>query len=154
MRQAEMYRGCRKTIQLLSDVARIELLNEFGGIYLDCDTFPIQPFDAELLSKGFFRVEKRTCGGTAPDNFFMGKSVWHPPVTDPYDVPDAFKVVHDQPTFRAEYLVNRKRFFDLELRYPEHTLGPGCYVDHYQDGKWRNYGAGIQSMETDAAIWR
>lgn len=36
-------------IQILSDVIRFELLYYYGGIYLDCDTFPVKPFDDNLL---------------------------------------------------------------------------------------------------------
>ena len=37
-------------IQILSDVIRFEYLYYYGGIYLDCDTFPVRPFDDKLLS--------------------------------------------------------------------------------------------------------
>jgi len=32
-------------IQLLSDIYRLRIIQEFGGIYVDCDTFPLKPFD-------------------------------------------------------------------------------------------------------------
>ena len=41
-------------IQLLSDFIRFELLYYYGGIYLDCDTFPIKKFDDKLLNNGSF----------------------------------------------------------------------------------------------------
>lgn len=34
----------------LSDALRFYLLNKYGGIYLDLDTFPVNPFDSHLLS--------------------------------------------------------------------------------------------------------
>ena len=40
----------RKFISILCNILRIELLNKYGGIYLDCDTFPLRPFDDYLLS--------------------------------------------------------------------------------------------------------
>ena len=44
----------RKFCQILANVLRFELLYEYGGIYLDCDTFPIKPFDEKLLEAGSF----------------------------------------------------------------------------------------------------
>ena len=31
-------------IQVLADIFRLEVLNRYGGIYVDCDTYPLQPF--------------------------------------------------------------------------------------------------------------
>ena len=33
---------------------RFYLLDKYGGIYLDCDTFPVKPFDDLLLQNEFF----------------------------------------------------------------------------------------------------
>lgn len=41
-------------IQILSDVLRFEYIYYYGGIYLDCDTFPVKPFDDKLLSLNNF----------------------------------------------------------------------------------------------------
>jgi hypothetical protein len=41
-------------IQILSDVIRFEILYYYGGIYLDCDTFPVKSFDDNLLSMNSF----------------------------------------------------------------------------------------------------
>ena len=41
-------------IQILSDFLRFELLYYYGGIYLDCDTFPVKKFDEKLLSQNSF----------------------------------------------------------------------------------------------------
>lgn len=41
-------------IQILSDIIRFELLYYYGGIYLDCDTFPVKPFDNDLLKNTNF----------------------------------------------------------------------------------------------------
>jgi hypothetical protein len=34
------------------------LLDKYGGIYLDCDTFPVKPFDEKLLSYDAFRIAR------------------------------------------------------------------------------------------------
>ena len=54
----------------ISDALRFWLLNKYGGIYLDLDTFPVKPFDDTLLSheNGFavnFYLDHY-------DHFFMG----------------------------------------------------------------------------------
>lgn len=41
-------------IQILSDFLRFELLYYYGGIYLDCDTFPVKKFDDNLLNMNSF----------------------------------------------------------------------------------------------------
>lgn len=35
-------------IQIFCDLLRIELLNIYGGIYIDCDTYPLKPFDEQI----------------------------------------------------------------------------------------------------------
>jgi mannosyltransferase OCH1-like enzyme len=36
------------------DVLKFYLLDKYGGIFLDCDTFPVKPFDDILLQNEFF----------------------------------------------------------------------------------------------------
>lgn len=38
----------------MSDALRFYLLDTYGGIYLDCDTFPVKPFDDRLLNMDYF----------------------------------------------------------------------------------------------------
>ena len=44
-----LYKRNVRFIQLLSDVLRLVIINKYSGIYVDCDTFPIKPFDDKLL---------------------------------------------------------------------------------------------------------
>lgn len=64
-------------IQNLADVYRMSLLNEYGGIYLDADTFPIRPFDDALLAKPF-NVTRSYNNNWAifKEIFFVGKEKW------------------------------------------------------------------------------
>ena len=59
---------------ILADVFRLALLNKFGGIYVDCDTFPIKPFDDKLLNYGNFCImnTKRFPYAFLLDNYFIG----------------------------------------------------------------------------------
>lgn len=53
----------------ISDAFRLFLLDKYGGIYLDLDTFPVNHFDEPLLAKDGFAInhKKHHC-----DYFFMG----------------------------------------------------------------------------------
>ena len=83
--QRDFYGTHLSFLQLLSDVVRVEVLNHYGGIYLDLDTFPIAKFDDNLLSHEFI-VVKRKSSGMQPffDNFFLGKSKSDFQVQNPY----------------------------------------------------------------------
>ena len=40
-----------------SDALRHYIINKYGGIYLDCDTYPIKPFDDKLLNYKSFGIK-------------------------------------------------------------------------------------------------
>lgn len=61
----------------LSDALRYYLLNKYGGIYLDCDTFPVKRFDYNLLEIPFSvalirHIPQITKTIYFRDSFFMG----------------------------------------------------------------------------------
>jgi len=45
-----------------ADVARVEILYRFGGIYVDADSVAVRPIDDELLEAGFFAVREPESG--------------------------------------------------------------------------------------------
>ena len=52
-----LYENKLNFLQILSDIYRFELIRENGGIYVDCDTVPIAPFDDSYLEdNGFCNV--------------------------------------------------------------------------------------------------
>lgn len=59
--------------QILSDILRLVLLNISGGIYLDCDCFPLRPFDDDLLKEDFVVTRYYSRDFIGRDCFFMGK---------------------------------------------------------------------------------
>jgi mannosyltransferase OCH1-like enzyme len=67
-----LYKKDIRFIQILSDIVRVELINEYGGIYLDCDTYPLKPFDDKLLSYESFCVWRHYLEYVNSDNYFMG----------------------------------------------------------------------------------
>lgn len=57
-------------ITAISDAFRFYLLNKYGGIYLDMDTFPVKPFDDKLLSyENGFTINYKP---NISDIFFIG----------------------------------------------------------------------------------
>ena len=129
-------------IQHICDVYRFELLQYYGGIYLDCDTFPVKPFDEELLSKENFNVRRSLINKdgkkvTFFDSFFCGQS-------DPkyYLRLDRDKINHLEPEYNTldddkKYLELRDKFFNCVLQYGENFGGNDKYVDHYHDYRWK-----------------
>ena len=51
--QRRLYGNKLRNVILLSDVFRLMLLNEYGGVYVDADSLPGRPFDGGLLSGRF-----------------------------------------------------------------------------------------------------
>jgi hypothetical protein len=116
----------------------MELLNFYGGIYVDCDTFPIISFSNELLTNDFFIVKRKTYGGFFIDNFFMGKKNDGKIVYNPYDITKIKTIEHMPQSFiSTRYLINRKKFFNLKLKDGEFSFKPEYIIDHYLKNEWR-----------------
>lgn len=128
-----IYKHGVQFVQILSDVVRLELLNEFGGIYLDCDTFPRKPFDEGLLNCDFFIVKRSENGGKFRDNFFMGKSLGCESIINPYEV-DATEIPYEYGK-KTELLMKKQKFFDLNLKYEKQNDG---YIYHFENGAWKH----------------
>ena len=127
-----------KFIQRVVDVYKLELMNEFGGIYLDCDTFPNKPFDDDLINRESFIVnryykdynpDERTV-----DTYFMGASksriidsIWN---FKTY-VPVGNKNESEDPVF----IQKKKDFFDCKLKYNYDK--DNYYITHYNDFTWK-----------------
>jgi mannosyltransferase OCH1-like enzyme len=64
-----------------SDVLRLEVLLQFGGVYVDADTQPLRPLDALLPGVGCFAAwspNRRKDGGEVLTNATLGAVPWHP----------------------------------------------------------------------------
>jgi hypothetical protein len=128
-----------RATQILSDIVRAELLNEFGGIYLDCDTFPVAAFPDHLLRHRFFTTVHGAYGGSFVDNFFMGKAADGIDIPDPLNAKGGFLLRHAaRGKTTARYLLNRRRFFKDGLRDGEYSFTREYIVDHYQNGGWKS----------------
>ncbi len=64
-----------------ADVARVEILNRLGGMYVDADSVAVRPIDDALLEAGFFAVREPASGMGEPGlvgNACMGGVAGHP----------------------------------------------------------------------------
>lgn len=67
-----------------ADVARVEILHRFGGIYVDADSEAVRPLkDADWLDARFFAVAEPGDDEPIVSNAFMGSEPGHP-VLDAY----------------------------------------------------------------------
>lgn len=135
----------------LSDALRIYLLNKYGGIYLDLDTFPVKPFDEKLLSyeNGFVVNHKpKHC-----DYFFMGfqKNFINKNLITLY--PKTTVHLFDQRVHRVKYReifaiifkdklkIQADRFYKLEYKFGETVFNPNFiyeyYIDHFRKESWK-----------------
>lgn len=132
-------------IQLLSDIYRLRLVKEFGGIYVDCDTFPLKPFDSQLLQLSSFIVKRHynnnASDNTADDNYFLGSVLGA-------DMQNSTKLLQTDNRWwsSVQYLINKKKFYSLNLKYVE-RLGQPNYIQHYFDGNWKNKNGRIRTQK-------
>ena len=120
-----------KMVRKISNYFRYYLLNKYGGIYLDCDTFPIKPFDEELLNNKAF-----TCCNfpNRPDCFFMGSIREYKIFKCKEEKCKLLKYNNLKGILTSDL---RKKFFNCTLKYGEHYENPkDHYIDHYLDRRW------------------
>ena len=121
----------------LSDVLRLELLNKFGGIYVDCDVFQLKPFDSSLLQNKRFVVKvHHTSSFFSSDNFFIGSIPQNK--NDYLDMPflNPSRCKHIVQTIdgwrtNVQYIVNKKNFYNLEFDKIKPAFDSGFYIEHY-----------------------
>lgn len=130
-----------------SDSFRFFLLNKYGGIYLDCDTFPIKSFDDELMNNKFF-MTKRLGGQT--DIYFIGSIPGQAynmfALDEEGNEHGSPEVKHAQMTDAEIYEVlggnfklMRDKFFNCKLQIGEHYNDPDyAYIDHFVKRSWLN----------------
>lgn len=125
----------RKFIQVIANILRLILINKYGGIYLDCDTFPLKKFDNELLSNDTF------CTSTYVDLqnkrkldcFFLGckKGIY----TKNYYFKKRYET-HDLYYIKSkEWIDSKKMFYKCELEINLDDKSP-YYIEHFQDRTW------------------
>lgn len=125
-------------MQVLSDIYRLKLVSTLGGLYVDCDTFPLKPFDDKLLQLKQFIVARHynniagnTENNIGDDNYFLGSIP---------SIESCMQIQLLQTCNRwwtnMQYIINRRKFFDLRLHYYPKQNQP-FYIEHYCDGNWK-----------------
>jgi hypothetical protein len=126
----------RQFMCYFSDILRLELLQTYGGIYVDTDTFPVRPFDEKLLSLNFFKSKSLGSKGYYYDIYFFGYNKLSDYNYEQKKFEEKFKNLDIK-----EYLI-----FNKELEYKEKflngTLTPNLlsntklYIQHYRTLLW------------------
>lgn len=124
-----------------SDVLRIHLINKYGGIYLDCDTFAIKSFDEKLLNMNCFRamsIDIKT-KSKWKDNFFMGsqkgKLSWDNMKyirTTAFGNNSIFKN-----SIPEEYIQNRNNFINCIDKFDVNYCMKNEYILHFKTLEWK-----------------
>lgn len=121
----------RRFIQILANIFRLKIINTYGGIYLDCDTFPVKPFDDELLNNKNFCVHNIN-DPWPKDCFFLGCS---PGIYKPdYKFDRVYNIEKILP--KNKWYIRRKRFYECRLKYIE-NLESEYYIEHFEDRTWQ-----------------
>lgn len=137
----------------MSDIFRFYLLNEYGGIYLDTDTFPNKPFDDDLLKRNFFVGYTTLMGQEWEDIYFLGMKQGtisdedyiseHYSLGD-FDIYKIFKSpyfnynkVHN---FNGEFLPEweelKRDFYSRELEFKPNRFDRTSYIAHFNTCSW------------------
>lgn len=121
----------------LSDIFRLELLNTFGGIYVDCDVFQLRPFDDGLLQARRFVVKvHHTKSFFSSDNFFMGSipqsenDYLSMPYLNPVNCKHIVQTI-DGWRKNIQYILNKKYFYSLEFDKIVPAFNDQFYIEHY-----------------------
>jgi mannosyltransferase OCH1-like enzyme len=125
----------------LSDIVRVELINEYGGIYLDCDTYPLKSFDDELLTQKTFCVKRHYLGYINSDNYFIGSaSRYHTEnITNPLNYSgECILQTYKNWQSNLDFWKNKINFFKLKLNDDNIIIKHNFYIEHYNTGTWSN----------------
>ena len=146
--QCEFYIKVLKNniIQKICDILREELLYNYGGIYLDCDTFPVSSFDNEILKLESFTgrsIIYTQNNRIIPDNFFMGSikgiKKFH---TNREGLIKCDKIIdtYHMINFKDQKFLDMKNKFDnCLLKYGDRLNEQSKYIDHYDSRPWKKY---------------
>lgn len=91
----------------------MRLVAEYGGIYVDCDTFPLKPFDTTLLeTKNFMVYRHYKDGGVGDDNYFFGAAAGTPSA-------EHYKLLQttQNSCSSLQYMMRKVKFFNMALKY-------------------------------------
>lgn len=135
-KQLAFYGKSILALQLLSDIFRVMLLEKYGGIYVDCDTFPIKPFDTALLDTTKFVVAKHyeycyTNNNVGEDNYFFGS------IQNASNIKSIQLLqTNDKWWTDVQYLLRKQKFFKLALKYVP-NIKSNFYIEHFCSNSYK-----------------
>lgn len=130
-------------IQLFCDILRLELLNLHGGLYVDCDTYPIKPFDDALLNHDKICVNDKINDALVKNNYFLGLQAgtsW-----SNYFDGTGYQFVHYNnqqftrltSTKSFDFMIRRVKFFKCKLQPSDfNDVKVPDYFEHYSEFRW------------------
>lgn len=127
-----------KNIMLISDIFRLELLNTFGGIYIDIDSIPGITFDEQLLSYNRFCVSRKSGQKIISDNYFMGQIENYEYWLNPMDQKFAVQVF-DSTKQDILFQYRRSKF----IKGLPIDLNNNFYIEHYMVRSWETFNGKI-----------
>ena len=142
LKRRPWYKNRPKIINI-ADTYRYVLLNKYGGIYLDCDTFPVRPFDDSLLNHTQFDVTTSWYRNKFINKeiFFIGQVNNEQLRILPKN--DCLLWPHVE---TSEYDRLRDKFFNCTLKYGEFYGDEHYYINHYHDFTWNPKNLRIQNI--------
>ena len=133
----------------LSDCFRFYLLYKYGGIYLDCDTFPVRLFDLNVLNNKGYCCKIKYNNIIYNDIYFMGSEPGIKIFEDKRLVDKCVKkqlvcdYIKSDPVLDVDYFLNNteynslyNKFINGNIKYGD-TYNRNCYIDHYFNNSWR-----------------
>ena len=128
----------RSKQQILANVLRYKLLNEYGGIYLDCDCYPIKPFDDELLNMDAFVVNRHyTNNFIRRDCYFIGKSYQFNKIFFYDDIVDSQYQLLQTDSAPNDIQHIKNKFYYEHGQLNRMQLNKKYYIYHFNFEDWR-----------------
>lgn len=137
-----------------SDVVRLEVLREFGGIYIDADTERLESLDdAPFLAADFFAVEANKIGRVA--NGIIGAEPNHPIIVAYIEAMGKAKKVEpvwstiggtlftemiDQHLTPATQILEPHTFYPFDSKGAKSRTSGKSYAQHYWGSTHKSYG--------------
>lgn len=132
----------RKFIQLLANAYRHGLLRKYGGFYIDCDCFPLRPFDDVFDKIDNFKILQTFDDRIIKtDNHFYGQVPNFNLSKYGYNINYLFPPVY----VKEKHLERRKLFQQLRLKFNsmDYTTlllqNKNIYVEHFDLGNWKTH---------------
>ena len=116
----------RKTIQILSNVVRLDLLNEYGGIYLDNELLNNDSFCCINYYKEY-NIDIYFIGKTNKKKYW---NFYHNDYTSKI-------LIHDKDYHTEKWKQDKLNFFNCTLK--KEDLHYKSYIEHFEDRTWYEY---------------